>query len=175
MSTAPSRTPTESQVVLTQLMRPQQANFRGNVHGGTLLALMDEVAYACASRYSCAYCVTVAADAVEFIAPVRVGDLVTLTAMVTYTGRTSMEIGIIATAVDPRHPGADRPACRCSFTMVAIDEAGKPQAVPALRLENADERQANCEAILRRDLRRRYQKELETGVCAIDGSASAPV
>lgn len=174
MSTAPSRSPAESQVVLTQLMRPQQANFRGNVHGGTLLALMDEVAYACASRYSCAYCVTVAADAVEFVTPVKVGDLVTLTATVAHTGRSSMEIAILVTAVDPRHAGTDRVACRCAFTMVAIGDDGKPQGVPALRLETPADHQTNCEAILRRDLRRRYRDELDQGVCAIPDQAASP-
>ncbi len=157
----------DSRVELTQLMRPQHANFRGNVHGGTLLALMDEVAYACATKFSSAYCVTVAADAIELVAPVRVGDLLTLTGAVTSTGRSSMEIGITVTAGNPRIPGDCRDTCRCFFTMVAIDDAGKPQPVPQVRLETPGDKQMHCEAQLRRDLRKRYQEELAKGVCLL--------
>ncbi len=167
MTAAPSRSVSETLVTMTQLMRPQQANFRGNVHGGTLLALMDEVAYACATRYSGAYCVTVAADAIELVAPVRVGDLLTLAARVTLTGRSSMEIGIEVTAADPRKPGDERVTCRCFFTMVAVGDDGKPEAVPPVRVETPEEDKMHCEAKLRRDLRRRYQEELKAGVCAV--------
>lgn len=171
MTQATSRTLSETVVSLTQLMRPQHANFRGNVHGGTLLSLMDEVAYACATRYSGAYCVTVAADAIELVAPVRVGDLVTLRAMVTLTGRSSMEVGIRVTATDPRQHGEERLTCRCFFTMVAVDEAGSPVAVPPLRVVTPEEVAANCEAEIRRDLRRRFQAELRTGICDLEEKA----
>lgn len=164
----------ETVVSLTQLMRPQQANFKGNVHGGTLLSLMDEVAYACATRYSGAYCVTVAADAIELVAPVRVGDLLTLQAMVTLTGRSSMEIGIRVTAADPRKPGDERLTCRCFFTMVAVDDNGAPTAVPPLLVITPEEVAANCEAELRRDLRRRFQAELRTGVCDLAEKSGRP-
>lgn len=167
--TAPAtRSIAETVVTLTQLMRPQQANFKGNVHGGTLVSLMDEVAYACATRYSGAYCVTVAADAIELVAPVRVGDLLTLEAVVTMTGRSSMEIGIRVTAADPRKPGDERLTCRCFFTMVAVDDAGKPTGVPQLAVVTPEEVLANCEAQLRRDLRQRFQAELRAGVCDLE-------
>lgn len=167
MDRARTKPASASLVQMTQLMRPQHANFRGNVHGGTLLALMDEAAYACASRFSEAYCVTVAADAVEMVAPVRVGDLLGLAAKVVYTGRTSMEVGITVRASNPRTPEDERLTCRCSFTMVAVDDDGRPRPVPQVVLESAEDRRANCEALLRRDLRRRYHADLAAGICQV--------
>src|SRR5699024_2098486 len=79
---------------MTVLMTPEMANFSGNVHGGTLLKYMDQVAYACASRYAGSYVVTISVDQVVFRAPVHVGELVTFLASVNYTGHSSMEVGI---------------------------------------------------------------------------------
>ena len=79
---------------MTVLMTPDQANFSGNVHGGTILKYLDQVAYACASRYAGSYVVTLSVDQVTFRQPVHVGELVTFLASVNYTGRTSMEVGI---------------------------------------------------------------------------------
>lgn len=81
-------------LTMTVLMTPDKANFSGNVHGGTLLKYLDEVAYACASRYAGQYVVTLSVDQVMFKQPVHVGDLVTFLASVNYTGSTSMEVGI---------------------------------------------------------------------------------
>jgi len=82
------------QLNMTVLMTPDTANFAGNVHGGTILKLLDEVAYACASRYAGRYVVTLNVENVTFREPIHVGELVTFLASVNLTGRTSMEIGI---------------------------------------------------------------------------------
>ena len=82
------------ELVMSELMMPNTANFSGNVHGGELLRLLDQVAYSCASRYSGHYCVTLSVDKVLFKEPIHVGELVTFYASVNYTGRTSMEVGI---------------------------------------------------------------------------------
>lgn len=79
---------------MSVLMTPDMSNFSGNVHGGTILKFLDQVAYACASRYAQTYVVTLSVDRVVFREPVHVGELVTFSASVNYTGRTSMEIGI---------------------------------------------------------------------------------
>lgn len=79
---------------MTVLMTPDMANFAGNVHGGTILKLLDQVAYACASRYAGRYVVTLSVDQVTFRQPVHVGELVTFLASVNYTGTTSLEVGI---------------------------------------------------------------------------------
>ena len=82
--------PGNHQLSMTVLMTPDMANFSGNVHGGTLLKYLDEVAYACASRYAGHYVVTLSVDQVIFRQPIHVGELVTFLASVNYTGRTSM-------------------------------------------------------------------------------------
>ena len=81
--------PGNAQLSMTGLMTPDMANFSGNVHGGTLLKYLDEVAYACASRYAGTYVVTLSVDQVIFREPVHVGELVTFLASVNYTGTTS--------------------------------------------------------------------------------------
>ena len=79
---------------MTVLMSPDMANFSGNVHGGAILKLLDQVAYSCASRYSACYVVTLSVDQVMFLQPIHVGELVTFLASVNYTGASSMEVGI---------------------------------------------------------------------------------
>jgi acyl-CoA hydrolase len=79
---------------MTFLMTPDMANFSGHVHGGTILKLLDQVAYACAARYCKNYVVTASLDQVIFKESIKVGELVTFRANVNYVGRTSMEIGI---------------------------------------------------------------------------------
>jgi acyl-CoA hydrolase len=95
----------QSQVTMTELMIPSYANFGGKVHGGTLLRLMDQVAYACAARHAGSYCATVSVDGVTFRAPVEVGDLVTLHASVNWVGRTSLLVGIRVEAENVRTRG----------------------------------------------------------------------
>ncbi|HSC81489.1 MAG TPA: acyl-CoA thioesterase [Chitinolyticbacter sp.] len=119
------------QLSMTVLMMPEMANFSGNVHGGQLLKLLDEAAYACASRYAGAYVVTLSVDQVLFKQPIHVGELVTFRASVNYTGHTSMEIGIRVEAENIRTRTV-RHTNSCYFTMVALGDDGKPTAIPPL-------------------------------------------
>ena len=121
--------PGNAELSMTVLMTPDMANFSGNVHGGTLLKYLDEVAYACASRYAGRYVVTLSVDQVTFREPIHVGELVTFLASVNYTGRTSMEVGIKVVTEDIRHR-AVRHTNSCFFTMVAMDEDGRSTPVP---------------------------------------------
>src|ERR1700704_5745012 len=82
------------ELTMTVLMTPDMANFSGNVHGGTVLKLLDPVAYGCASRYSGHYVVPLSVDQGAFQQPIHVGELVTFLASVNYTGTASMEVGI---------------------------------------------------------------------------------
>ncbi len=124
----------------TVLMTPETANFAGNVHGGHLLKVLDQVAYSCASRFARHYCVTAAVDGVWFRRAVHVGELVTFLASVNYTGRTSIEVGIRVEAEDILS-GGRRHTTSCYFVMVALDENGKampvPQFEPVTDLEKA--------------------------------------
>ncbi len=117
------------QLAMAVLMTPDVANFSGNVHGGHVLKLLDEVAYACASRYAGAYVVTLSVDQVLFKQPIHVGELVTFLASVNYTGRTSLEVGIRVVAENIR-TRTSRHTNSSYFTMVALDDAKRPVEVP---------------------------------------------
>jgi acyl-CoA hydrolase len=139
------------QLWMTVLMTPDMANFTGNVHGGTILKLLDQVAYACASRYAGYYVVTLSVDQVIFRQPIHVGELVTFLASVNHTGTSSMEVGIKVIAEDIRSQVV-RHANSCFFTMVAVDH-GKPVPVPPLQPANRVEVRRFEAAKLRKQLR----------------------
>ena len=141
------------QLSMTVLMTPDTANFSGNVHGGTILKLLDQVAYACASRYATTYVVTLSVDQVVFRQPIHVGELVTFLASVNHTGNSSMEVGIKVIAENIRTQET-RHVNSCFFTMVAVDEHGKPTPVPALRPFSPDERRRYAAAEMRKEVRR---------------------
>jgi acyl-CoA hydrolase len=147
------------QLQMTVLMTPDTANFSGNVHGGSLLKLLDQVAYACASRYAARYVVTVSVDQVTFREPIHVGELVTFLASVNHTGSSSMEIGIKVVAEEIRERSV-RHVNSCFFTMVAVDEAGRPAPVPPLQPATPDERRrweaAKLRKALRAEMRERF-------------------
>jgi len=148
------------QLSMTVLMTPDMANFAGNVHGGTILKLLDQVAYACASRYAGRYVVTLSADPVVFRQPIAVRELVTSLASVNHTGRTSMEVGIKVMAEEIRTQQL-RHANSCFFTMVALDDARKPVAVAPLVPSTPEERRRHAAAELRRGLRTEYRERFE--------------
>lgn len=143
-------------LAMTVLMTPEMANFSGNIHGGALLRLADQAAYACASRYAGTYVVTLSVDQVMFKQPVHVGELVTLRAAINFVGRTSMEVGIKIHSENIR----DR-SCRhtntCYFTMVAVDEQFRPVSVPPVEPKTLEERRWYRGAQLRRELRQEIQ------------------
>ena len=145
------------QLTMTVLMTPDTANFAGNVHGGTLLKLLDQAAYACASRYAGRYVVTLSVDQVTFRQPVLVGELVTLLASINHTGTSSMEVGIKVIAEDIRTQ-ARRHVNSCFFTMVAVDDERKPVPVPALRPSSPDERRRHSAANVRKEMRIEQEK-----------------
>jgi len=87
--------PDSSNVTITELMLPSHSNFSGKIHGGYILGLMDQVAFAAASKFSGKYCVTASINKVDFKNPVNVGELLTLKARVNYVGNTSMTVGIL--------------------------------------------------------------------------------
>jgi acyl-CoA hydrolase len=146
------------QLSMTVLMTPDTANFSGNVHGGTILKLLDQAAYACASRYAGRYVVTMSVDQVTFRQPIHVGELVTFLASVNYTGRSSMEIGIKVIAEDIRSK-AVRHVNSCFFTMVAVGDDKKPASIPPLEPSTPDEVRRFEEAKGRRDARLALEKD----------------
>jgi acyl-CoA hydrolase len=147
----------EKTLTMTVLMTPDMANFSGNVHGGSLLKLLDQVAYACAAKYCKNYVVTAALDQVFFKQQVNVGELVTFYAHVNHVGRSSMEIGVKVVAEHLR-TNEKRHTTSCYFTMVAMDENGKSVEVPRLLLETDAEKKLYAAAEMRKKIR---QESLE--------------
>ena len=140
------------QLAMTVLMTPDMANFAGNVHGGAILRLLDQVAYACASRYAGTYVVTLSVDQVTFRQPVHVGELVTFLASINHTGTTSMEVGVKVVTENIQGKSV-RHANSCFFTMVAVNEDGKPTPVPAFVPSTPDEARRSEAARERKQLR----------------------
>lgn len=152
--------PNSASLSMSVLMTPDKANFSGNVHGGALLKYLDEVAYACASRYAGSYVVTLSVDQVTFRQPVHVGELVSFLASVNYTGRTSMEIGIKVITEDI-HQRLVRHTNSCFFTMVAVDDEGKPVEVPKFEPKTDDEIRRFANAEVRRKIRQELSERYE--------------
>jgi len=115
-------------------MLPSHSNFSGKIHGGYILNLMDQIAFACASKHSRNYCVTASVNKVDFLNPIEVGELVTLKASINFTGRTSMVVGVRVESENIQT--GEKKHCNSSyFTMVAKDDHGNNVPVPGLILE----------------------------------------
>jgi len=147
------------ELTMTVLMTPDMANFAGNVHGGTILKLLDQVAYACASRYAGRYVVTLSVDQVTFREPIHVGELVSFLASVNYTGTTSMEVGIKVVTENIQRQSV-RHANSCFFTMVAVDDERKPVSVPPLVPATPDQQRRHDAAKVRRQLRQEFDARI---------------
>ncbi|HSH49691.1 MAG TPA: acyl-CoA thioesterase [Halomonas sp.] len=150
--------PEHNELSMTVLMTPDMANFSGKVHGGAILKRLDEVAYACASRYSGHYVVTLSVDQVLFKQPIHVGELVTFLASINHVGRTSMEVGVKVVAEDIRNK-LIRHTNSCYLTMVAVGDDGKPVRVPPLELKTPMQKLRHEKAARRKQLRKQAEQE----------------
>jgi acyl-CoA hydrolase len=138
-----------SRSILVRWMGVTDANNAGFVHGGTVMKLCDEVAGIAAIRHCRQRVVTAGADRMAFLHPVQVGELLHLSATVNAAWRTSMEVGVRVVAESPL-TGESRHTNSAYFTMVAVDDEGRPMAVPPLVADSPDERRRAQEAELRR-------------------------
>jgi acyl-CoA hydrolase len=147
-----ARHPSETVSVLTYRTGVQDANLAGNVHGGWIMKLCDDVAVISATRLAGGRVVTAAVDAMKFRSPVKVGDVVTLRATVNAAWRTSMEVGV---RVEAEHvpTGEIVHTCTAYMTMVALGADGKPVPLPTLEPETPDEERRHSHANHRRELR----------------------
>lgn len=141
-----------SRSVITELMVPSYANFGGKVHGGTLMSLMDKLAYVCSSKHAGNYCVTVSVDNVQFLRPVEVGEVVSLMGSINYVGKKSLVVGIKVVA-ENLQDGVSKHTNTCYFTMVAKGPGGETAEVPPLVLESEDDVRRFCSALQRRRIR----------------------
>lgn len=139
------KTVASSDISISELMLPSHTNFSGKIHGGYILSLLDQIAFACASKFSGNYCVTASVDTVNFLKPIEVGELVKMKASVNYVGNSSMIIGIRVEAENIQ-TGKIKHCNSSYFTMVAKDNDGKSMLVPGLILLNMNDvrRFFNC-------------------------------
>jgi acyl-CoA hydrolase len=154
-----SRSVSVSKTVVARVMMPQDANISGNVFGGTILKMVDEICYVAATKHARTNIVTASVDSMRFLSPVHVGDLLTLKANVNAVWHTSMEVGVRIEAEDPRadevrHTGSSY------LTVVALDSEGRPTEVPDLLLETDEDERRNQEA-RRRRARRLEEKAID--------------
>ena len=151
-NTPTAKTPQASKITVAQLMQPEHANNLGNVHGGWIMKLVDEAGALACMRHCQRRVVTVFIDQMEFHQPIRIGDLVTLTAEVTYTGRTSIEAEIKVTAEDPT-TGEQVHTNTAYVVYVALDDERRPTEVPPIRASTPEE-QAKLDAGIKRQTER---------------------
>jgi acyl-CoA hydrolase len=146
------RNPADTVSVLTYRTGIQDANIAGNVHGGWIMKLCDEVAAIAAARHVGGRVVTAAVDSMKFRSPVYVGDLLTLRATVNAAWRTSLEVGVRVESEEVASRRT-RHTCTAFLTMVALGEDEKPIAIPPL-VPLSDEEKRRCEeANARREIR----------------------
>ncbi|MEJ5361140.1 MAG: acyl-CoA thioesterase [Spirochaetota bacterium] len=146
------KTVNESTITIVQQMTHQDANLAGNVHGGTIMKLIDNTGGIVASRHAGCLVVTASIDRLDFHSPVYIGDLLRLKASVNYVGTTSMEVGVRVEA-ENFITGQVRHTASAYLTFVALDENGKPKKVPPLQPETEDEKRRYHEAQIRRKKR----------------------
>ena len=128
----------ESMVILSHVMQPHDANPAGNIHGGVVMKLIDNAAGVVALRHSRGNVVTASIERLDFLYPVHVGNLVTLTASLNRVGRSSMEIGVRVVS-ENMITGEVHHTASAYLTFVALDESGRPRPVAPLKLESDDE------------------------------------
>ncbi|MBG0790507.1 MAG: acyl-CoA thioesterase [Desulfovibrionaceae bacterium] len=149
----------ESEVIMTHLVMPQDANPAGNLHGGVILRHIDTAGGVVAKKHSRTNVVTVSIDRMAFKQPAYMGELLTFKASLNMVGTSSMEIGVRVEAENLR-TGEVRHTNSAYLTYVALDENGKPTPVPPLKLETETAKRRHKEAELRRQMRKR-ELELE--------------
>lgn len=136
----------QHEVTFRFLAQPTDVNFGGKVHGGMAMKWIDQAGYACAVAWSGAYCVTASVSGIQFVAPILIGDLVTVRARLIHTGSSSMHMAVDVLASDLRK-GERRLATSCVMVFVALDAPdGKPTPVPRWEPRDAAERQLQAHA-----------------------------
>ena len=159
------RRPADSKVQLVQHMELMDANLLGNVHGGVVMKLVDTAAGLAAIKHSGGPVVTVAMDEMSFMKPVRVGDVLSVSAMVNDVGRTSMEVGVRVEA-ESLVTGRRVHSSSAYLVYVALDDEGRPRPVPGIEPQTDDERRRQAEAKLRQANRLARKKAIQAARAA---------
>jgi len=141
-------------------MNPADANPSGDVHGGTIMKLVDTAGGIAAMRHCRTRVVTATVDSMTFLHPVHVGDLVTVRASVNDVGKSSLEVGVRVESEDVR-TGERRHTSSAYLVFVALDEKRRPTSVPPLLVESEDEARRQTHARIRRESRRQRTEEIK--------------
>lgn len=147
-----SKKPSESRVEMTELVLPEHSNALGTIFGGQVMSWIDTAAAICAFRHCRQICVTASMDKLDFISPVKVGQIVILQANVNYAGKTSMEIGVKVSSEDP-FTGKKNHTASAYLTFVCIDKKGRPAATPPVNPQTEKEKTWYREALARKKQR----------------------
>lgn len=152
------KTIAQSRVALSNVMGPQDTNLHGNVHGGVIMKMVDEVGALAAVRHARMPVVTIVIDSMTFLEPIRVGNLVTCTAELTWVGRTSIEVRVEVKAENPL-TGTETTTNSAYLVYVALSPDGRPAPVPALIYETDEERTRAAQAEARQAHRKQRKSE----------------
>ncbi|MBD8900562.1 acyl-CoA thioesterase [Rhodanobacter sp. DHG33] len=148
----------QHEVTFRFLAQPTDVNFGGKVHGGMAMKWIDQAGYACAVAWSGAYCVTVSVGGIQFVAPILIGDLVTVRARLIHTGTSSMHLAVDVLASDLRK-NEQRLATSCVMVFVALDAPdGKPTPVPRWEPRDDGERRLQAHARRLQELSREMER-----------------
>jgi len=150
----------DTQVVISELMLPSHSNFSGKINSSYILSLLDQIAFACASKFSGTYCVTASVDTVDFLNPIEIGDLVTMKASINYVGNTSMVVGIRVESKNIR-TGLKKHCNSSYFTIVAKTDKGKSEKIPGLIIDNKTKMKCFLDATKRIEMKRNRQNEYD--------------
>ncbi|MCA1319150.1 acyl-CoA thioesterase [Bacillus tianshenii] len=154
MNTNNSVSSNVSRTIQTRLVLPPDTNHMGTIFGGVILSYIDEIAAITAMKHSRNVVVTASIDQVTFLSPAKVGDILTLEAIVASTGRTSMEIFV--KVENENYETGEKTTTTTSFlTMVAKGKDGKPTPVPGVIPET------DAEKMLFESASERKKKRLE--------------
>jgi acyl-CoA hydrolase len=162
-----SKRPGDSATEMVQVVLPNDANPLGYILGGTVMHLIDIAGAIACHRHTRSLLVTAAVDGLQFLHPIKVGDLIILKARVTAAWSTSLEVEVEVFSEETL-TGVRRMTSRAYLTFVAIDRDGQRLPIPGLVLETADEKQRAAEADVRRAERLRAKKDLEARIGATE-------
>jgi acyl-CoA hydrolase len=154
------RSPRESEAIMTEMILPQHTNAIGTVFGGVVMSWVDIAAAICAERHCHRQVVTASVDALSFLAPIKLGWIVTLKSSINYVWKTSCEVGVKVTAENPRS-GESFHTATAYVTMVALDSNGRPTLMPPIVPETDDQKRRYEEAKARRISRLELKKQNE--------------
>ena len=135
-----TKTIKDTQVIMHELVLPNDTNLLGNVLGGRVMHLMDMCAAMSAYKHARTAVVTASVDQLDFLAPVKMGDIMILKSSVNYTGKSSMEVGVRIESENPK-TGSIYHTSSAYLTFVSLNDNGKPQGVPMVAPETDVEKQ----------------------------------